>query len=610
MGVMRTLTINDVKYNVTPVVPANSVSLVASAWVGDGGKYSQVVKLPGVTPHTKVDLQPTATQLVEFHDKILAFVAENEGGVVTVFAIGDKPIGDHTIQVTLTEVEGAGRIRGNTVGTTMPKPDWNQEDPNKADFIKNKPDLSTDSTLTIAGKAADAAAVNKALEGKANSQHGHSVSDIYDFPSTDKTLTKDGFAADAKVTGEALAEMRTATQTAIASTAKKYVMLGDSNAAGVGWYRAKGLENKTETTDGVFAVLREMLPIATFTNLAVSGAGFTRGTTIQQQIENITGTPDVIFVWAGGNDITAYLNGETTINVADMNSFDEATFDDSLYGRVDKALYTLRSRYPFAKICGVIRTYKRDDQRQDVQHCIYGTIARIYNKYQCSVINLNDYSNIVENIDTQSSYWHDPIHYSEKAFRECIAPVFYSAIMGGLIVNTSIDNTHTFVSDAANAVDQGAAQRVLGYSFANGLIRSGAVIVQSLPSETHSIMVGGRISAVEAAALRPSTRKNKVQYIRKYGTVEVEARLNMTYELLSGADFETLGEGRYIASKDVGAQMQNMPTNYGGLGFVADITISEETGARYAHVMEYGGNVFVGSSTAEKAYSWKTVTTE
>lgn len=405
------------------------------------------------------------------------------------------------------------------------------------------------------------------------------------------------------------ATARSASQNAITATTKKYVMLGDSNALGVGWQRANS-EEKTDKNDGVFAVLREMLPNATFTNLAVSGGGFTRGTTIQQQIENITGTPDVIFVWAGGNDITGYIEGNTTINVPDMNSFEETTFDNSLYGRVDKALYTLRSRYPFAKICGVIRTYKRD-QRQDIQHCVYGTIAKIYAKYQCSVINLNDFSNIAEKIVSQAEYWYDDIHYSEKAFRECIAPIFYSAIMGGLIVNTSIDNTHVFVTDSANAVHQDDAHRTLDFSFTNGLIRSGVVIAQSLPSETHSVMIGGRIGShyPEAVALRPNTRRNRVQFIRKYLEEEVVSRLNMTFELLSGADFETLTEGRYIASKDVGAQMTNMPAGYGGLGFVADITISEETGARYAQITEYGGKVFIGTSTSTKAYTWKVVTT-
>lgn len=139
MGILKTLTINGTTYKVTNTVPADSVTLLASAWEGDGEVYSQVVEVPGVTAHTKVDLQPTAEQLAEFHYKILAFVAENDGGTVTVYSVGDKPDGDHTIQITKTEVEGTGKIRGNTVGTTMPRPDWNQNDPTKADYIKNKP---------------------------------------------------------------------------------------------------------------------------------------------------------------------------------------------------------------------------------------------------------------------------------------------------------------------------------------------------------------------------------------------------------------------------------------------------------------------------------------
>ena len=34
------------------------------------------------------------------------------------------------------------KIRGNTVGTPTPRPDWNQTDPKKANYIANKPDLS------------------------------------------------------------------------------------------------------------------------------------------------------------------------------------------------------------------------------------------------------------------------------------------------------------------------------------------------------------------------------------------------------------------------------------------------------------------------------------
>jgi hypothetical protein len=135
MGTMKTLTINDKTYRVTSIVPALSVTLLADAWVKDGNVYSQVVGIAGVTPHSKVDLQPTPEQLVEFHHKVLAFVTENDGGIVTVYAIGDKPTSDHTIQVTLIEVEGTGKIRGNTVGTTMPRANLEQEDPTKADYV-------------------------------------------------------------------------------------------------------------------------------------------------------------------------------------------------------------------------------------------------------------------------------------------------------------------------------------------------------------------------------------------------------------------------------------------------------------------------------------------
>ena len=104
MAIMKTLTINGVTYSVASLVPVSSVVLRADAWVGSDGAYSQVVGVAGVTPYSKVDLQPTPEQDKIFHEKALGFVAENDGGVVTVYSIGDKPTNDYTIQVTLTEV--------------------------------------------------------------------------------------------------------------------------------------------------------------------------------------------------------------------------------------------------------------------------------------------------------------------------------------------------------------------------------------------------------------------------------------------------------------------------------------------------------------------------
>ena len=80
------------------------VTLLADNWVGEASPYSQVVEIDGVTENSQVDLTPSVEQLAVFYNKDLAFVTENRDGVVTVFAIGQKPQNDYTIQVTLTEV--------------------------------------------------------------------------------------------------------------------------------------------------------------------------------------------------------------------------------------------------------------------------------------------------------------------------------------------------------------------------------------------------------------------------------------------------------------------------------------------------------------------------
>jgi hypothetical protein len=81
-----------------------AIDLPASAWEGSDNLYSQVVTIDGVTPNSKVDLLPSAEQLAIFHEKDVEFTTENEDGVVTVFAIGDKPLLSYSMQAQITEV--------------------------------------------------------------------------------------------------------------------------------------------------------------------------------------------------------------------------------------------------------------------------------------------------------------------------------------------------------------------------------------------------------------------------------------------------------------------------------------------------------------------------
>lgn len=99
--------IDELKDATTPSAVARIgwVTILATAWEGEDNLYHQVVNIEGVTENSQVDLTPNVQQLAIFYEKDLSFVTENEGGVVTVYAIGQKPENDYTIQVTITEVE-------------------------------------------------------------------------------------------------------------------------------------------------------------------------------------------------------------------------------------------------------------------------------------------------------------------------------------------------------------------------------------------------------------------------------------------------------------------------------------------------------------------------
>jgi hypothetical protein len=90
--------------NVATPMRIVEISLIGNRWVGSNTTWSQVVSIDGVTANSMVDIQPSVEQLRIFYEKDLAFTTENDNGVVTVFAIGDKPTNDYILQATVTEV--------------------------------------------------------------------------------------------------------------------------------------------------------------------------------------------------------------------------------------------------------------------------------------------------------------------------------------------------------------------------------------------------------------------------------------------------------------------------------------------------------------------------
>ena len=82
----------------------STISLPASGWTPATNVYSQVVSVAGATAKSKVDIYPTPEQLVDLQTSGISLVAVNEDGVVTVYALNNKPTSDYSMQVTLTEV--------------------------------------------------------------------------------------------------------------------------------------------------------------------------------------------------------------------------------------------------------------------------------------------------------------------------------------------------------------------------------------------------------------------------------------------------------------------------------------------------------------------------
>ena len=85
-----------------------SVTLYADRWelTNEDTRWCQevVVANATITENSKVDLQLSAEQVSIFYEKALAFVAENDGGIVVVYCIGQVPKNDYVIQATVSEV--------------------------------------------------------------------------------------------------------------------------------------------------------------------------------------------------------------------------------------------------------------------------------------------------------------------------------------------------------------------------------------------------------------------------------------------------------------------------------------------------------------------------
>lgn len=79
------------------------IFLPASGWKnGESPFYQENVQVNGISAYSIVELVPSTDIIEKLHHT--AITAVNEEGTVTVYAYGDKPTEDLTINAVLTEV--------------------------------------------------------------------------------------------------------------------------------------------------------------------------------------------------------------------------------------------------------------------------------------------------------------------------------------------------------------------------------------------------------------------------------------------------------------------------------------------------------------------------
>lgn len=81
-----------------------SVTISKDSWKGSG-PYTQVLSgLSNITANSKIDIQADATTINKIVDGGFSLTAKNSNKTITIYAVGDKPTIDLTLQLAVTEV--------------------------------------------------------------------------------------------------------------------------------------------------------------------------------------------------------------------------------------------------------------------------------------------------------------------------------------------------------------------------------------------------------------------------------------------------------------------------------------------------------------------------
>jgi hypothetical protein len=86
------------------LVKVGEIVLPADNWKNANSPFFQNITVDGVSINSKVDLQLTPEQIASVFSAGYCLTAVNDSGNVIVYAVGNKPASDITINATITEV--------------------------------------------------------------------------------------------------------------------------------------------------------------------------------------------------------------------------------------------------------------------------------------------------------------------------------------------------------------------------------------------------------------------------------------------------------------------------------------------------------------------------
>ena len=83
-----------------------TIELLVDSWsLVEGLVYAQSVSVFGISKFSQVELRPSPSQLQDLLTSEISLTAANDGGLITVFAIGGIPSSDYYMQIIISEVD-------------------------------------------------------------------------------------------------------------------------------------------------------------------------------------------------------------------------------------------------------------------------------------------------------------------------------------------------------------------------------------------------------------------------------------------------------------------------------------------------------------------------